>query len=164
MNLLDIAVAILMLIFLLLGWKIRSFRLLALAAAVFFGVWAGNHFQARLLDGFAEHVSPRAAAVLAWITPCLIAGILVLFVGLAASAVFDSVALGWLDRALGALLAATALLVLLAFSFTQWQASPAFLKPALERSWLTKPLLQTVQPLLQASQTWWPALEKTLSH
>ncbi|NTV52321.1 MAG: hypothetical protein HGA76_04820 [Candidatus Firestonebacteria bacterium] len=164
MNLADIALLVLLLSFLILGWKIRSIRLLTLAAAVFLGVWAGNHFQARLLDGFQAHFSPRASAALAWVTPCLIASILVWLLGSAVTAVFSAVALSWLDRAVGAALAGTALLLAIAFGAARMQASmPAFLMSSLNQSTLAKPMLQMVQPLWHAGVTWWPALEKTLS-
>jgi uncharacterized membrane protein required for colicin V production len=163
MNLLDVSLLILLLVFMLLGWKIRSIRLLALVAAVFLGTWAGSHFHARLLAGFQEHVSHRAAVVLAWVTPCLIAGILVLLLGFAVSAALSVVALGWLDRALGAVLAGTALLLIIALGLARLQTSPPpLLKPSLEHSLLAKPLLQTFRPLLRAGQNWWPALEKSL--
>jgi hypothetical protein len=164
MNLLDIAASILLFIGLLLGWKIRSIRLLALAAAVCLGAWAGNHFQARLLDGFQEHFSPRLAAILAWVTPCLITGVAVLLLGLAVSAVFSAVLLAWLDRLAGAALAGTALLLVLAWGLARMQASPpAYLKSSLEHSRLAKPLVRLAQPLLSAGASWWPSLEKTLS-
>lgn len=111
MNVFDVVLILLILLSLFTGWKIRSSRLVALIIALAAGALASNHFQARLLDGFQAHFPPATAAGLAWLTPFLITGILVFFLGMIVAGFLEVAQLQWLDHLLGALLACGLLLL-----------------------------------------------------
>jgi uncharacterized membrane protein required for colicin V production len=163
MNALDIACILLFILSLWLGWKIQGIRMLTIAAAIVLGAWSAQHFQGRLLEGFQEHVAPRAAAFLSWFTPFLMTGILVYLLGTMTAALAEAIQLKWLDHLLGALIAGLLTLTLLAAGLEISQSSPRknHWKPG--QSLLAKPLLQTAQPLLQSSRELWHALEQALA-
>jgi uncharacterized membrane protein required for colicin V production len=163
MNGIDFVMVLMLLLSLLAGWKIKSIRLLAVAAAILLGAWAGHYFQNRLVESFQEHMTPENAAWLAWLTPFAITAMVVFMLGMVLSAVFESVRLAWLVRAAGAALACLATAMLLAALAGWIQTSrTAYWHPLVKRSRLVPPLLKTTQPLLQTTAPWWPSVARPL--
>ncbi len=163
MNIVDVMVVLLLLLSLFLGWKMRGTRLSAVIGAILLGAWSANHFQPRLLEGFQEHVAPQTAAFLAWFTPFLITSILVFILGMMIAVAFEAAQLKWLDHLSGATLAGTLMLALMAFGLNFLQTVETGMRTSVQKAIVTKPLLQTAQPILQAGEKYWPSLEKALS-
>jgi uncharacterized membrane protein required for colicin V production len=161
MNFLDIIIIVGIAVGFFLGWKLRAINLFCLTLSLLAGIWVANHFHPQLI-GLYRDLPLAVGRTLAWLTVFLATAVTISILGGILSKTFEIIRLQWLDHLLGALLALTVVLGLLAITLTALDnLARTYRWRIIEHSALAPLLLKTTRPLIQQGAKEIPKLKQT---
>jgi membrane protein required for colicin V production len=162
MNFLDLIIIVGVIIGFFVGWKLRAINLFGIALALVAGIWFANQFHPHIL-GLYRDLPATVASTCAWLTVFLATVITVSILSSLASKMFELSRLQWIDRLLGALLAAGVVLGLLIIGLNAADnLAKTYKWRIIEHSLLAPELLNLSRPLIQQGVNKIPSLKNSI--
>ena len=144
LTVLDIAVAVIAILFLVRGFWVGFVRQIAFLAALFLGVFAAGRFHGQFADTIGAYVpNPQLGYIATYAMVFLVTYVVIMLLGLILKKVMQVTFLGWFDRTMGGVFGVIKAAILSTLLFMMLTGVLSNSSPIIEKSLSTKYLMMS---------------------